>query len=193
MGENKMNRKGMIAEGVEDITRLTLENLLMEKFRVLQLCREEGDADVFDSVSQSIEILLKASPYAYADLMKIKQEMQKELEEEYKNIESDANKTQDEIYRKHLIDSRVEEAEWIYRITYEEVLVEIFQKNQLIASLIYDEPTDVQDVDVIQEYEEEQPQEEQEPQEELTIDAPEKRKNKKRIKVRRPKLMRQQD
>jgi len=172
----------LIPQEVEAIDKMTLENLLMEKFRVLQLAREEGQPDLFDSVSQSIEILLKASPYAYDELMKIKEEMSQELEKEYINIQNDANKAQDEIYRQHILESRVDEADWIFRITYEETLIEVFQKYRIIGFMTTETPKVVEEA----EYE---PEEEND-EEEMTIEEP---KKKKKLKVRKPKLMRQKE
>jgi len=174
-----MKKDGVRVEGIEEVTQLSLENLLLEKFRNLQLAREAGDAQYFDSLSQSIEVLLKANPIAYKDLMAIKEEMQQELEQEYINITNDANKAPDEIYRQHILESRVEEADWLYRITYEETLIEIFQKNNIIGMVSSEIPEAVSI--------EEEPEE---PEEELDIKPPS---SKKRLKIGKPKLMRQQE
>jgi len=174
-----MNNKGVRTEGIEEISKMTLENLLMEKFRELQLAREAGEPAYFDALSQSIEILLKASPNAYTDLMSIKEEMQKELEQEYTNIQNAASQAQDEIYRKSILETRIEEADWLFRITYEEFLIEIFQKNQLIGIASSEVPRDL--------LPNEEPQEIVE-QEELDTEP----KGKKRLRIGKPKLMKQQ-
>ena len=174
-----MYKQGVKVDDIEQMTQLTLENLLMEKFRELQLAREAGDPDYFDAISQSIEILLKASPNAYNDFMTIKAEMDQELEQEYINIQNDASKAQDEIYRQHILDSRTAEADWIYRITYEESLIEVFQKNGLIGLFSSEAPH-------IEPIVEPQTQpEEQEEQEESS--------KKKKLKIGKPKLIRQQE
>jgi len=172
----------MKGEAIEDVSQLTLENLLMEKFRELQRAREAGDAEFFDNFSTSLEILLKASPKAYNDLMAIKEEMQQELEEEYMNIQQDASQAQDEIYRQHMLESRMQEADWLYRITYEEVLIEIMQKNRIIGTIMPKEIPEPLPEEPIQEYEP-VPQQ-QEPKQQLQINPP--------VKKNKPKLMRQQ-
>jgi len=173
-----MNRKGVKVEGIEEVSQMTLENLLMEKFRELQLAREAGEAEYFDALSQSIEVLLKASPKAYNDLMAIKNEMQKELEEEYINISNDASRAPDEIYRQNILERRVGEADWLFRITYEESLIEVMQKNHIISMISSELPEVIQT----------EPEEDQE-QEEISIEAP---KSKKRLRIGKPKLMKQQ-
>jgi len=171
-----MVKKGMKAEGIEEIAQITLENLLMEKFRELQLARETGDAGYFDTVSQSIEVLMKACPVAYNDLMVEKSEMVEELQKEYAEIEKYASTAPDEIYKQHILETRVSEADWLFRITYEELLVEVMQKNQIIGVISPGVPEIMS--------EEEEPQEfVAEEEDEIKIEKPQK------MKVKKPKLL----
>jgi hypothetical protein len=175
-------KKSVKPEDIGEVSQVTLENLLMEKFRELQLAREAGEPEYFDALSQSIEILLKAHPKAYNDLMTVKEEMQKELEEEYMNIQNDASRAQDEIYRQHMLETRVGEADWLFRITYEESLIEVMQKNNIIGMMSSELPEIIPE---IEQFEEEIPEE----SEEMTIEAP---KPRRKLKIGKPRLMKQQ-
>ena len=132
---------------VQGLHSKTLVDRLAAKFDILQLAREERNAPVFDEVSRSIEILLKGRPTAYNTLIQEKNDMYQDLQHEYEIIRQRAQLARDVINEKKFFDDNVESAGWEFRFAYEEVVMEIFEKFNLIRDLNYGQPS----VDVVSE------------------------------------------
>ena len=116
----------------EQIFGRTLEDRLANKFDDLQIAREDHQPDLFDEIAKSIEVLLKALPDAFNELMYEKSELDKDLEEETKFIGRQASMAVDDIDRQAIYQSRGFKAMWEYREVYEEVIMEVLQKYHLI-------------------------------------------------------------
>lgn len=118
---------------VNEIARgQTLEDRLSHKFDFLQECRENEDPAGFDQVARSIEVLLKGVPKAYDELMSIKEEMEEDLAEEYEDLSREASQARDEISRDIIINRRSGQADWEFRLLYEEEIMDVMQKHDLI-------------------------------------------------------------
>ena len=110
----------------------TLEDILLEKFEMLQLTRENRNDAVFDEISKSIEILLRAVPDAYEQLMHERQEMDVELDDELQNVERRASQAQDRIDADAILNKESYAVLWEYREVYEEVIIDIMQQHNLM-------------------------------------------------------------
>lgn len=118
---------------VNEISRgQTLEDRLSHKFDFLQECRENEDPAGFDQVARSIEVLLKGVPKAYDELMSIKEEMEDDLAEEYEDISREASQARDDISRDIIANRRSGQADWEFRLLYEEEIMDVMQKHDLI-------------------------------------------------------------
>ena len=119
----------------EKNTKHTLEERLAQKFDDLQLAREERVPHLFDELERSIEVLLRAVPQAYEDLILERQQLDAELNEAMYQIGMEARQAQDSIHRNAIIDSKSGAVEWEYREALEESIVDILQKHGLITMM----------------------------------------------------------
>ena len=62
----------MVLPAEDKIIGQTLEDRLAHKFDDLQVAREDHQDGLFDEISKSIEVLMKAVPQAFEDLMRNK-------------------------------------------------------------------------------------------------------------------------
>ena len=110
----------------------TLEDRLADKFDQLQQAREMADGDGFDETCHSMEILFKGIPQAYEVLMEEKQEMDADLEKIFAEIEAKANTLIQDPTRQAYMNHEKAMANWEYRETYEELLIDIMREFSLI-------------------------------------------------------------
>ena len=122
----------MVQPVEEKLVGRTLEDRLAHKFDDLQIAREDHQTALFDEIARSIEVLFKGVPEAHKELMKEKSELDKDLQEELYAIEEEAKIAKDEIHRQSIYNSRGFKAMWDYREVYEEIIIEVMQKYQLI-------------------------------------------------------------
>jgi len=113
-------------------THKTLEDILLSKFETLQLTRESRNDAVFDEIAKSIEILLRAVPDAYQQLMREKDEMDSELEEELYRVKQKANHAKDQIDADSIFNKESYVVLWEYREVYEELIIDIMQQHNLM-------------------------------------------------------------
>jgi len=111
---------------------LSLEDRLARKFDDLQIAREIRNPTAFDEIARSIEILFKAIPNVYDNLMEEKQELDNDIMEVFTAIEEKATNALDNISKQAIIQNESYSAEWEYRETYEEIIIELLQKYKLI-------------------------------------------------------------
>ena len=123
----------------------TLENRLAYKFDLLQRAREEQDGNMFDSFAQSIEVLLRARKDVYDDLMIIKSRMVENLKQSYAYIDQQARNAPNVITGEAIVKQYTEEVDWQFREDYEEVLIDIMAKYDLIPNAIK-EPAMIQPI-----------------------------------------------
>lgn len=126
----------MVQPVEERLVGRTLEDRLAHKFDDLQMAREDHQADLFDEIAKSIEVLMKAVPRAFEELMGYKQELNDDLDDETQAIEQEASYARDEIHKQAIYQSRGFKAMWDYREVYEEVIMEVMQKYKLIPMRI---------------------------------------------------------
>jgi len=110
----------------------SLEDRLTRKFDDLQLARETRNHVAFDEISKSIEVLFKAVPKAHKDLMEEKKTLDEDLEEILGAIEEKAVNALDKITQQAIIENEGFSAQWEYRELYEEIIIELLQKYDLI-------------------------------------------------------------
>jgi hypothetical protein len=123
----------MVLPTDEKIFGQTLEDRLAHKFNELQEARENRQSELFDEIAKSIEVLLKGVPDAYSDLMKEKTELNRDLEVETRDIQSEVSFARDDIHKQAIWEKRGYKAMWDYREVYEEVIMDTFQKYQLVT------------------------------------------------------------
>lgn len=109
-----------------------MEDRLAHKFDDLQMSREDHQAGLFDQVARSIEVLMKGVPEAHSELIHQKELLDRDLEEETLDIEREASYAKNEIHRDAIYQSRGFKAMWDYREVYEEIIMEVMQKYNLI-------------------------------------------------------------
>lgn len=147
----------------------TLESRLAEKFDDLQLAREqravEGMGSMFDELIKSIEVLMKGKPDAYQELLLYKQELERTYIEERNTVYVEAANYRDEVSQHIFLDRKINEARWEFRELYEEIIMDIMQKYQLIdmkhPSQIAIVPSQTQPEQQYQQYQEPQESETQ--------------------------------
>jgi len=122
----------MVRPEEKEAKNRTLEDILLEKFEMLQLTRENRNDAVFDEISKSIEILLRAVPDAYGQLMQERREMDLELETELRNVEQKAIRAPDKIASDAILNKESYAVLWEYREVYEEVIIDIMQQHNLM-------------------------------------------------------------
>ena len=111
----------------------SLEDRLAEKFDALQISRENKQAFLFDEICKSIEVLLIAVPGAYNQLMSEKKKLNHDKEKIDADIEYRAVNAEDKIKQNYIRSTEGFQAEWEYRETYEEILMEIMTVWSLIT------------------------------------------------------------
>jgi len=155
----------MVLPTTEQYLPKSLEDRLARKFDELQISRENHMPELFDELAKSLEVLMKAVPDAYEELMTEKQKLDKELEKEEQDTMLQAQMSRDEISKEFIISKRMTDAMWEYREIYEEIIIEILQKYDLISirkfssSMMSDYDSEVQ----MQPYEQPQQQQYQNP------------------------------
>lgn len=111
----------------------TLEGRLARKFDDLQMAREMRNPTAFDELGRSIEVLFKAVPRLYDELMEEKDELDEELDTVFADIQQRAENANDVVSRDAIMNNQSYQAQWAYRETYEELLIEKLQKYGLIS------------------------------------------------------------
>lgn len=112
----------------------TIEERLASKFDDLQVAREDRNALYFDEFGRSIEILLKANQRAYQEFNAEKEEMSEDLNRKYQEIQRTMNNAPDSITRQTIGNMGFQEADWLFRETYEELIMDILIKYDLVPS-----------------------------------------------------------
>jgi len=110
----------------------SLEERLSNKFDALQLARENQNEDLFDEISKSILVLIKAVPSVFDELMNRKDELDKELKDTLQSIQREASYAKDEIQRQGFIKYENFKAQWDYRELLEEIIMEVLEAHSLI-------------------------------------------------------------
>lgn len=123
----------MVIPPTERFESTTLEDRLAKKFDELQVARERKESSIIDEYTRSIEVLLRAVPDAFEELMREKERLNRMLNEESHSVMMEAQASRDEISREYIVQTRMEKAMWDYRELYEEVIIEVLLKYGLIA------------------------------------------------------------
>lgn len=111
----------------------TLEGRFARKFDDLQMAREMRNPTAFDELGRSIEILFKAIPRLYTELIEEKEKLDAELETVFEEIQERAESANDVVSREAILNNRSYQAQWAYRESYEELLIDLLQKYGLIS------------------------------------------------------------
>lgn len=133
----------------------TLEDRLADKFDALQMAREQKNSFLFDETTRSIETLLIAVPGAYNQLMGEKKSLDEDKTKINNDIEHRAINAEDKIKEQYIRNVEGYQAEWEYRETYEEVLMEIMavwslitieskEYEELLPSIVEEQPAPIQ-------------------------------------------------
>jgi len=111
----------------------TLEEGLYKKFGELQIAREDKSPAMFDEIAKSIEVRLIAVPGAHNELMEVKKAMRGILYREKEKILQEASNSIDVINRQKYLNQENYEVEWEFRDIYEEQIMWVMQKYQLVS------------------------------------------------------------
>ena len=113
--------------------REKIKERFIQKFDILQLSREENNGKIFDEVARSIEVLLMLVPNAHDEFLRIKKELDDELDKELNEIEYKASKARDKIDEAKIRNNESEALRWDYREVLEEEIMQILFKYNLIS------------------------------------------------------------
>ena len=110
----------------------TVEEVMWEKINAMQDAREFGDGEQFDEITNSLEKLFRAFPKALNELIEAQEQLEQVLYQEKLRVIAEANQAPDVITREKFIGDESLSLEWEYRNLYEEAILDIMQKHDLI-------------------------------------------------------------
>lgn len=151
---------------------ITMERLLTRRIEKIFDAMDEGNANLFDEITDEIEMLVKLVPPIYNDLMERKQELIEEVKESVGRISEISNLARDDIYRQRFLVGESSAVEWDFRKDYVQAIFDIMGKYQLIPfetpivgemqSAVFEEVTDddmpTEDTTEVEDYTTEQEQ-----------------------------------
>lgn len=110
----------------------TAEEFIWHKVNYLQEARETGDGEIYDEVLNSVEKLFRAFPKAHQEMLAMKQQLDAVYYREKENIIREADRSRDVINRENYISEQSNDLDWEYRNLYEEAIIDLMQKHNLI-------------------------------------------------------------
>lgn len=147
----------------KEIHTTTVEELIMERLRVVFQAIDHGDGSLFDRATDGIEMLLKLRPSVYNQLQEHKKKMNDNITIIAEDIAAQAGKARNEIQRRAFFESEMSNLEWDARNDYLEKIIEVLGRNQLVTMESV-EPA------VLEQVEEEKIEEEEEDEDEEEIE-----------------------
>jgi len=111
----------------------TLEERIAERFDDLQHAREEQDGPSFDALVRTIEVLLMGRPEVYQELMYYKNDLGTALKSRYQEIQKAADNAEDIVQHDAILKKYGQEAEWSFRERYEEIMMQMMTKGNLVV------------------------------------------------------------
>lgn len=111
---------------------ITMERLLTRRIEKVFDAMDEGNASLFDEITDEIEMLIKLVPPIYNDLMEMKQGLIEEMKESVGRISEISNLARDDIYRQRFLVGESSAIEWDFRKDYVQAIFDIMGKYQLI-------------------------------------------------------------
>lgn len=144
---------------------ITMEKLLTKRIDKLFEAMDNAIGDLFDDITDEIEMLLKLAPPIYEELMKEKQVLLKEMDNAVNAINQISELARDDIYKQRFVVGETASVEWDFRKDYTQAILSLMGKYQLMPyeSPFIGEMNSVQFVDQgsMEEQEEVQPPEEE--------------------------------
>ena len=111
---------------------LTMEKLLIKRIDKLFEAMDNAIGDLFDDITDEIEMIIHLVPPIYEELMIEKQFLTKEMNSAIKSVSQISELARDDIYKQRFLVGETNSIEWDFRKDYIEVILNVMGKYQLI-------------------------------------------------------------
>ena len=111
---------------------ITMEKLLTKRIDKLFEAMDNAIGDLFDDITDEIEMLLKLAPPIYDELMREKQVLLREMDNAMNAISEISELAKDDIYKQRFVIGETTSVEWDFRKDYTQVILSIMGKYQLM-------------------------------------------------------------
>ena len=168
----------MFAEEGKEVKVSSLELLLMKRLEKAFEAIDAGAGELFDDITDEMEMLLKLKPDIYNQLMHYKEELVKNISILAEQASNFASSARNEIQRKNFYDGEIDSIEWDARKDYIDFIITLMGVNQMLP-METSEPATLENVnDKISEEEMKQETEEMINEGETKLTKPDKKKPK---------------
>lgn len=111
---------------------ISMERLLTRRIEKLFDAMDDGNNNLFDEITDEIEMLIKLVPPIYNELMEEKQKLIEDMKQAVASMAEVSNLARDDIYRQRFLVGETNGIEWDFRKDYMQVIFDIMGKYQLI-------------------------------------------------------------
>ena len=111
---------------------ITMEQLLTKRIDKLFEAMDNAIGDLFDDITDEIEMIIRLVPPIYEELIKEKQVLLREMDTAIKSISQISELARDEIYKQRFLVGETTSIEWDFRKDYIQAILSVMGKYQLI-------------------------------------------------------------
>jgi len=111
---------------------ITMEKLLIKRIDKLFEAIDNAIGDLFDDITDEIEMLLQLAPPIYEELMIEKRSLTKEMNSAIKSVSQISELARDDIYKQRFVVGETNSIEWDFRKDYTQAILNVMGKYQLI-------------------------------------------------------------
>ena len=111
---------------------LTMEKLLIKRIDKLFEAMDNAIGDLFDDITDEIEMILQLVPPIYEELMIEKRFLTKEMDSAIKSVSQISELARDDIYKQRFVVGETNSIEWDFRKDYLQLILNVMGKYQLI-------------------------------------------------------------
>ena len=111
---------------------LTMEKLLIKRVDKLFEAMDNAIGDLFDDITDEIEMILQLVPPIYEELMIEKRFLTKEMDSAIKSVSQISELARDDIYKQRFVVGETNSIEWDFRKDYLQLILNVMGKYQLI-------------------------------------------------------------
>ena len=111
---------------------MTMEKLLTRRIEKLFDAMDDGNNNLFDEITDEIEMLIRLVPPIYNEMMEEKQKLIDDMKRAVSSMAEVSNLARDDIYRQRFLVGETAGIEWDFRKDYMQVIFDIMGKYQLM-------------------------------------------------------------
>jgi len=111
---------------------VTMENLLIKRIDKLFEAMDNAIGDLFDDITDEIEMIIHLVPPIYEELMIEKRILTKEMDSAIKSVSQISELARDDIYKQRFLVGETNSIEWDFRKDYIQIILNVMGKYQLI-------------------------------------------------------------